>query len=120
MDCDRDELSDVLLPLPPSRRLMTAKPGGLKLHAELTVLYGTAVSSATAAAQHVYAAAWQPAFTVLLHLLAATSVLLGLAPAAALAADLALLLAAPLELQYLLLAKVYSLQLYYVGGWPAA
>jgi hypothetical protein len=96
---------------------MAAAPGGLKLHAELTFLYGSSALAALAAAARMYRAAWQPAFSLLLGLVAGVAALLGLCPAAALLGDLALLLAWPLELLYAAAARVYSLQLYYVGGW---
>ncbi|GBF90987.1 hypothetical protein Rsub_03842 [Raphidocelis subcapitata] len=91
--------------------LTGARPGGVKLHAELSLLLGAAASAALDAWRAAYAAAWPALGPAAAWSLAAAAALLGAAGGLAAAADALRLLLLPLEWAYVSLAALYRLHL---------
>ena len=91
--------------------LLSAQPGGIKLHAELTLLYGAAASAAADAADAAYTAAWPAAAPLLAAALVAACALAGAGGGLAAAGALLRLLLAPLEAAYVCAAATYRLHL---------
>jgi len=96
--------------------LMSAKPGGVKLHAELTFLLGVAATAAVDAAEAIYTHAWPGVAAACMRALVAACALLGLCGGLAAASDLIWALLMPLEAAHAILAATYRLHLRCMGA----
>ncbi len=81
----------------------------------MTYLLGSAATALLAFAMYLYSAIGPVLLPSLVYLLASTSALLGLCTGFALLCDVLAVLAWPVGLMYVAMAKVYALQLHYLG-----
>lgn len=96
-------------------RLMSAAPGGVKLHGDVTQLIGSCVRFAFATAADTYTACWHLLLPLLCLGLAAFSCIFGLCTGFAMLSDLLAVMAWPVTVLYTCIARLYSLQLHYLG-----
>lgn len=88
--------------------------GGIKLHAELTYLLGVAAECLMTAAGVFYSSTWVTILPVLAWFVAGMSACFGLCTGLAAISDLFVLLAWPVEVMYIAVAKMYELHLHYL------
>lgn len=96
--------------------LAQARPGGIKLHLELSLLLGTAATACLQAVAALYTQAWPLLGPAALLTQAAAAAVGGASWGCAAAADVLLVLLAPLVALYLLAAQAQQLQLRFLAA----
>lgn len=94
---------------------MSAAPGGIKLHEEVTHLLGACVHFAIGLAAELYHSTWHVVVPMACLLLGTFSCVFGLCTGFGLLSDMLAVMEWPVAVLYTCVAKLYSLQLHYLG-----